>query len=231
MKKARVGKWLWGLVLVTLGVILGLRALGLAEIDIFFPGWWTLFIIVPCAIGVICDRGERVGNLIGLMIGVGLLLGCLGVVKFSMIWRLVLPATLVIVGVAIIFGDLLKKQIRKEMKGLHTPEDKVYQAVFGEQKLNFDNEDFEGAKLETVFGGIKCDLREAKMKQDVMISANSVFGGVTIYPPEKVNVEVVSTSVFGGVTDHRRKAKGEKKQYKHTLYVNATCLFGGVDIR
>lgn len=230
MKKVRVGKWLWGLVLVALGVILGLRALGLAEIDIFFPGWWTLFIIVPCTIGVICDRGERVGNLIGLMIGVGLLLGCLGVVKFSMIWRLVLPATLVIVGVAIIFGDLFKKQIRKEMKGLHTPEDKVYQAVFGEQKLNFDNEDFEGAKLETVFGGIKCDLREAKVKQDVMVSANSVFGGVTIYPPEKVNVEVVSTSIFGGVTDHRRKAK-ERQRHKHTLYVNATCLFGGVDIR
>ena len=43
---------LWGIVLVTVGVILAVNALGIASIDIFFDGWWTLFIIVPCAVGL-----------------------------------------------------------------------------------------------------------------------------------------------------------------------------------
>ena len=37
----------WGIVLVAAGVLLGLNAFGITDIDIFFDGWWTLFIIVP----------------------------------------------------------------------------------------------------------------------------------------------------------------------------------------
>ena len=41
---------LWGIVLIVLGLIFGLNALDITHIDIFFNGWWTLFIIVPCCI-------------------------------------------------------------------------------------------------------------------------------------------------------------------------------------
>ena len=34
---------LWGIVLVLLGIIWGLNATGVTNIDIFFDGWWTLF--------------------------------------------------------------------------------------------------------------------------------------------------------------------------------------------
>ena len=50
MKK--VSGILWGIVLVAVGVILTLNAFGVANVDIFFDGWWTLFIIVPCVIGL-----------------------------------------------------------------------------------------------------------------------------------------------------------------------------------
>ena len=41
---------LWGIVLIFIGVIWGLNRTGVADINIFFDGWWTLFIIVPSAI-------------------------------------------------------------------------------------------------------------------------------------------------------------------------------------
>lgn len=44
MKKTNI---LWGLVFIILGVIFGLNALEITNINIFFSGWWTLFIIVP----------------------------------------------------------------------------------------------------------------------------------------------------------------------------------------
>ena len=49
MKK--FGDLLWGLFFIALGLIIGLNAMGITHINIFFSGWWTLFIIVPCFIG------------------------------------------------------------------------------------------------------------------------------------------------------------------------------------
>ena len=38
---------IWGLALVAFGIILGLKSLKIIDFDIFFDGWWTLFIIIP----------------------------------------------------------------------------------------------------------------------------------------------------------------------------------------
>ena len=89
---------IWGLVLVAVGVILGGNALGWFNIDVFFDVWWTLFIIIPCAIGFVTEPGERIGHLIGLAVGVFLLLGCLDVLSFEILWKLVFPAIIILVG-------------------------------------------------------------------------------------------------------------------------------------
>lgn len=39
-----------GIIILIIGVIIGLNALEITNIDILFDGWWTLFIIVPCLI-------------------------------------------------------------------------------------------------------------------------------------------------------------------------------------
>ena len=37
-----------GLLFILVGLLYAGSALDLFEFSIFFPGWWTLFIIVPC---------------------------------------------------------------------------------------------------------------------------------------------------------------------------------------
>lgn len=69
MKK--FGNVLWGIVLISIGLIMGGNALGITNINIFFDGWWTLFIIIPSFIGLFNDD-EKTGNLVGLLIGVAL---------------------------------------------------------------------------------------------------------------------------------------------------------------
>ena len=49
----RVNQVLWGIILIGVGLLLGLNAFGITNIDIFFDGWWTLFIIIPCGMGLI----------------------------------------------------------------------------------------------------------------------------------------------------------------------------------
>ena len=47
---------LLGVILVGIGIILCLNEFGLTDIDIFFKGWWTLFIIVPSLISIFSDK-------------------------------------------------------------------------------------------------------------------------------------------------------------------------------
>ena len=104
MKKAK--SILWGLVLAAFGVLLGLRALDIVDFSIFFDGWWTLFLIVPCAIGVVTDR-DKTGNLVGVDIGVLLFMACEDVVGSGHLWKLVVPDTFVIIGRQMVFRSLL----------------------------------------------------------------------------------------------------------------------------
>ena len=53
---------------------------------------------------------EKTGNIIGLLIGVALLLSCQNILDFDMIWKLALPAVLIIIGLSFIFKDTFDKK-------------------------------------------------------------------------------------------------------------------------
>ena len=219
---------LWGIILVIIGVIIGLNTMGITDIDIFFDGWWTLVIIVPCFIGLFTNKDKK-GNIIGLLVGVILLLGMQNIIDFNLIWKLLLPSIIVIIGLSLIFKNTFNSKINNEIKKLNNKntKDNEYCATFSGQRIDFPNEEFKGATLNSVFGSITCDLRGAKIKEDVVINASSVFGGIDIIVPDDVNIKIKSNSIFGGVNN--KKKNNEDKKY--TIYVNASCLFGGVDIK
>lgn len=203
---------------------------GITNINIFFDGWWTLFIIVPCFIGLFKER-EKTGNIIGLAIGVIFLLCCQDMIDFETVWKLLVPAILIIIGVSLIFKDAFGSKINEEIKKLNESKTKDggYCATFSGQNIKFDGEKFNGTDLNAIFGGIKCDLKNAIIENDVVINTSSIFGGTEIYIPENVKVKVKSTSIFGGV-DEKKQNKIENTD-AHTIYINATCLFGGVEIK
>lgn len=220
---------LWGLLLIAVGAIWGLNAFEITQIDIFFDGWWTLFIIVPCVIGLFTEH-DKTGNLVGIIIGIILLMSCQGWIDWDMVWKLVIPVVLIIFGVKLLFRGRYDSKInevkqRMKQRGSFMKE---YSAVFAGQHLNFAGEKFEGAHLTAVFGGIDCDLRQAYLEEDVVINACSIFGGVDVFVPENVNVKVSSTCIFGGISD-KRPVKTANNEV--TVYINATCIFGGSDIK
>ena len=227
MKK--IGNILWGIVLIVIGLIIGGNALGITNINIFFDGWWTLIIIIPCFIGLFKER-EKTGNIIGLLIGIVLLLMCQDVLDFDLVWKLLLPAILVAIGISMIFKDVIGGKVNKEIKKLDEKRngENQYCATFSEQNVNFNGEIFKGADLTAVFGGVKCDLRNAIIDSDVVINASSIFGGIDIYVPSNVKVKVKSNSIFGGVSN---KAYNQPEENSKTIYINGKALFGGVEIK
>ena len=225
-----LGNILWGIVLIVIGLIIGGNALGITNINIFFEGWWTLFIIIPCFIGLFKER-EKTGNVIGLLIGIALLLSCQNILEFDIIWKLAFPVILIIIGFSFIFKDAFDQKVSEEIKKLNGKKNKdnEYTATFSGQDVNFNNEKFNGANLTAVFGGVKCDLRSAIIEEDVLINACSIFGGVDILVPDNVKVKIKSSSIFGGV-DEKKKNKIDNNE-AHTIYINATCIFGGAEIK
>ena len=227
MKK--LSKILWGLALIAIGGTFALNAFGITDIEVFFDGWWTLFIIVPCFIGIFSER-EKTGNIIGLLIGVFLLLCCQNVLGFDMLWKLAIPAIIVIIGLKLIFnavfGDKAAKMIVESRQNGNDV--KTGCATFSGQDMNFDGEKFDGAEISAIFGGVKCDLRNAIIEKDCAVTASAIFGGIDIYVPDNVNVKISSNSIFGGVSEKKHRPYMENAV---TLYINATCIFGGAEIK
>ena len=221
-------KYIIGFLLIFIGLILGLNAFGITNIYLFFSGLWTLFIIIPSLVGLINDK-EKTSSLIFLIIGVWLFLAERDLIEYELLIKLLLPVILISIGLLLVFKDVLSingKEIKKI--NANNKESNNYIAVFGSQDLKFEDEKVENLDLKSLFGGIKLDLRDAKIEKDIVINTLSVFGGIDIYVPDDVKVKVSSTPFFGGVEVKRGKQSSKKEI---TIYLNSVCIFGGVDVK
>ena len=109
---------LWGIILIALGVIIALNSFNITHINIFFDGWWTLFIIVPCVIGLFKDE-DKTGSIIGILVGVALLLGVRKILSIDMLLKLALPVILVVVGISLILKDALNAETKNKIKEIN----------------------------------------------------------------------------------------------------------------
>lgn len=215
---------LWGLAFIVIGIILGLNALEITNINLFFDGWWTLFIIVPCFIDLF-DGDDLTSSIIGIIIGTSLLLCCQDVITFELIWQLALPVILILIGFSFIFrnSSFDKALLKKDKKDLA-----VYCATFGEQNIDLSNEKVKDCNLTAVFGEVNYNIEESKITEDIIIYATAIFGGINITVPKNVKVLVKSIPIFGGVSNKRKNPKDDKAV---TIYIKGVSLFGGIDIK
>ncbi|MDD6794859.1 MAG: LiaF-related protein [Clostridiaceae bacterium] len=227
---------LWGLAFIVVGVGIAGNVFNLWNFRFFFRGWWTLFIIVPCVISMI-ENGVKTSNLIGFMIGALLLVDELFYVHIA--GKLIFPIILVLIGFSIIFKGHFHVEKRENHYG-----DKSYEinmgnskkgngflnvvAIFWGNEKRIQNEEVLGADCAAVFGGIDLDLRDAIINHDISIDSLNLFGGTDIYLPNNVNVKVNSLGIFGGIDN---KTYHPYIEGAPTVYVNGTCLFGGIDIK
>lgn len=222
-----LGKFFWGLVFIIVGVILGANALDLTDINIFFNGWWTLFIIIPNVIGLFSNKDNKFNNFVGVVVGIILLLTLRGILDTSTVSKLFIPFILVLIGLSIIFNNIIKNKITEKIREKRKDELEPIVATFAEQKINMDDEEFKGANIDVVFTSVALDLQKAKITKEAVIKASSIFGGIEIKVPSDANIKVKSRPIFGGVSNKiLNKVENEK-----TIYIEAFCLFGGVEIK
>lgn len=229
----KISNIIWGLVLVFIGVGIAGDILDMWKFTVFFPGWWTLFIIIPCLVSMI-RGGVNVGNSMGMIIGLLFLLSSNVELDFD-VWKLIIPAVLIMVGLSIIFRGAFKRTIHYEPKfnqdGQQTYSSAAqkgeYSAIFSSNRIRI-TEPFEGANISAIFGAVSLDLRDAIISGDAVIDATAVFGGIDIFVPSGVSVKVNNVPIFGGVSN---KAGRQYTPGSPVIYLNSTCMFGGIDIK
>lgn len=103
--------------------------------------------------------------------------------------------------------------------------------VFSGSRRNIESPDFRGGEIVSVFGGVRLDLRRAKMAVDeAVIDINAVFGGVEIRVPEYWNVESRGAGIFGGFDDKTIHPRMDPNVKTPQLIVTGAAVFGGVSI-
>ena len=227
---------IWGLVFVAVGIIFGGNALNIWDIDVFFPGWWTLFLIIPGLVSMV-RYGFNWGSGILVIVGLILLFDALDIISSDIMWKLVFPLILVIIGISILtsfFRSGTKKNIEDEedTKSKSYKYDSTqyprYTAILGGGDYKNNTEDLKGMVAEAILGGLEIDLRDAKITEDIVLELTAVLGGIDVYIPDNVRVEIISgVPVLGGFEHkiNRDALSGAKVRIKYT------AVLGGIEIK
>ena len=225
--KFKKSNFIWGSVFILAGIFYILEEFCGLPFNIW--NFWPLIIIIP-SIASIFSNGLRLLNTLGLFIGSTFLLTSFNIVKADTIDKLFVPICLIIVGIVVIFRDRFSKN--KVPKFVENKFDKIskngYSAIFSSNKVIAPHEPFTGAEINSIFGGVTLNLRDAIIVEDTIINCTCIFGGVDIFIPMGVNIKVSGLPIFGGISN---KTLDYKNPNAPTLYINATCMFGGVDVK
>ena len=103
-------------------------------------------------------------------------------------------------------------------------------AVFSEVKKKVMTKSFRGGDIVSFMGGSKIDMSQADFQGRVRIDVTTIFGGAKLVVPPNWDVQSDVTAVFGGVDD-KRKTDTVSPDPQKVLFLDGTCLFGGIEIR
>lgn len=230
--KNNKGKIIGGVLLLLLGV--GLMLEITKVIDFNFNGWWTVFIIVPCIVGLFNDKNKTM-PLIGIGTGVLLLMAAQGVIPWNDVWKYIVCIVLIIWGIMLIFSrnsnmgcSSPDQQSVEELKQISQDGRSIRQisASFGKHSYDFAGQHFEGAKVQNSFGFVGIDLRGADILDGAIIDIDCSFGGMEIRVDDSVLVKHAIESSFAGV-----ECREHLRTTTKTLYIKGHCSFGGIEIK
>jgi hypothetical protein len=216
-----------GLIIATLGALFLLDAAGTLDAGEAISGWWPV-VIVAAGLLTLAERPPSV--LRGAVLtGAGVLLllfttDTLGEEAWAYVW----PAALVLAGLLIV----ARWRGRPTAAPPGRPEDVVRaSAIFSGARIVSSAQDFRGAWLTGVFGGVTLDLRAAQLSPGgASVNATTLFGGVEVLVPRGWRLSVRTTPIFGGLDDKTDHSVVPDEDAP-LLQIDAVTIFGGVEIK
>ncbi len=130
--------------------------------------------------------------------------------------------------------DKYREQIEQDSCSIvsETNENKIeVTAILGGIKKIVLSKDFKGGEINCVMGGAEVNFTQADINGSAKLEINNIFGGTKLLIP--ANWEVVSdvVVVLGGIEDKRPLPNDSQRSKDKILYIEGSCVFGGIDIR
>ncbi|GAB6170485.1 DUF5668 domain-containing protein [Clostridium carnis] len=240
--KKNISPIIWGIAIILFGIATIGNALGLWRVELF-DGWWTLFFIIPAIVSMISE-GISIGNIIFLLIGVGLFIEIRDLFPNINVWGVLVGIVVVSIGLNIIFGKCntksknrtLSKEEREDINerirencsinGDVNDSPAYFTAFGGIETRNISQNLYQGSAT-AIFGGVELDLSQAKVVDNCNFNCTAIFGGVDIIVPRNTRVIVKYTPIFGGIDNN---APINEDLNAATMTINCVCIFGGIDI-
>ncbi len=195
--------------------------------------------------GCFSTTGAWVGAII-IVIGLLLLLHNLNLFHLRELWHRYWPALLILLGLWLILKRTLTPSQNFPRIDQWTVDDQrqqvQYQRLFGDLVIRLDSKDFQGGRVQTIFGDAEIDLRGLAIRAgEKKLQVNGVFGDIEILVPEQVPFRVQSSLVAGEIKILNEKRSGFSLQhtYQSPDYDNArdrlditiSHVFGDIKIR
>jgi hypothetical protein len=215
-----------GLLLVALGVMFLLdntRVLG-PEQRVVGTYWPVL--LIAWGLWDLLSTGfrARLWPLVLLAVGVVFLLANLRLWPLSVgqLW----PLILVVVGLSF----LLRKRGAGAPRQSSPSGGGKSSYVMGGGEERVTSQDYAGGEVTAICGGLKLDLRDAKLRQGkATLDVTIICGGLELQVPRDWKVSIHTTTMLGGAENKRREpAAGEATG---ELTVTGTVLMGGVQVK
>jgi hypothetical protein len=244
-------QWIPAMVLIGVGALFLLNNLGIIRFhDIFV--YWPVALIAWGVFKVVDQPATKDKVVGGILTGIGgiLLMGNLGIPHMG--WGDLWPLILIAVGVLMMTdrlgsfgqsgnwcgraerGDDWADKFARDLTGrIHWRANQFHEsAVFWGGKRVITDADFQGGKVDCVFGGFEIDLRGATMLRDyAVLKVDAVFGGAEIKVPAAWEVVMKGSGVFGGFADQTQHPDRNLNPNPKRLIVKGGAVFGGVTIK
>ncbi len=228
--KGKVSRIVWGVILIIVGIGFTGDLFHWWNFDLFFEGWWTLFLIIPAVVSMVRD-GINVGNSILGILGLVLLLDRQRILPDGVGLKILFPILLVVAGLALLIGlgrkpkDPNHRMVNVGSLKLDFDAFPEYIAIFSGSDHKNNNKDFKGGKALAIFGGLDIDLSEVSFYEDVTFECVAVFGGISVKAPTFAQVQVTGVPIFGGNSNEAASVQNAPQITFHCV-----SIFGGCEI-
>jgi predicted membrane protein len=234
-------KFVIGVCLVLVGVVLALDQLGLLYANHLLRFWPAALIIIGLVMLQRREGQSALRALVLIVVGGWLLLNTLGLVSLDL-WEFFVPLLLVFFGARIMMHNrgsgsgappslpgMGPQAGNSPAGGSGEPVHASLFSLLSGSERRWGKSVFRGAEMTAVMGGCELDLRDALMSTGelAVIDVFAVMGGVTIFVPPHWTVSQEVEAIMGGVHDKTQSVPSNPAQH---LLVRGTVVMGGVEI-
>jgi len=216
-----------GLLVLLVGIVFFIK-----QLDVYIPNWlftWPMLLILIGIIQLFKHNFQKTSGYVLIVIGLALQLHDFypNYIQLRFFW----PILIMGVGISMLlkggFFQVNRKKSNETEKQVETLQSF---ALFAGIKKRVTSTTIKGGAITSVFGGNELDFTQADFENELTLSIQCVFGGITLIVPKNWEINYEVNSVFGGLDDQRIPVELNPDEPKKVLHLVGSCVFGGIEV-